>query len=53
LIAGTCEVVDEVHEVEADVFAVVAGLGNVQRWLSTVRCPRKKPPMGNRLCWLR
>jgi hypothetical protein len=53
LVAGASEVVDEVREVEADVFAAAAGPGNDRRWLSMVRHPRKKRQMGNRQCWLR
>jgi hypothetical protein len=53
LVARASEVVDEVRGVEADVFVAAAGLGNGQRWLSTVRYPRKKLKMGNRWCWLR
>jgi hypothetical protein len=45
-------VVNEVRDVEADVFAAEAGPGNDRRWLSTVRCLRKKLQMGNRWCWL-
>jgi hypothetical protein len=52
LVAGASEVVDEVHEVEADIFAATARPGNGRRWLSMVRCPRKKPKMGNLRCWL-
>jgi hypothetical protein len=52
LVAGASEVVDEVREVEADIFVAAAGLGNGRRWLSMVRHPRKKRQMGNRRCWL-
>jgi hypothetical protein len=52
LVAGASEVVDEVREVEVDVFEAMVGPGNGRRWLSTVRCPWKKLQVGNQRCWL-
>jgi hypothetical protein len=53
LVAGPSEVVSEVREVEADVFAAAAEPGDGRRRLSKVRSPRRKLLMGNQWCWLR
>jgi hypothetical protein len=52
LVTRASEVVDEVREVEADIFAVAVGPRNDRRWPSMVRCPRKKLKMENGRCWL-
>jgi hypothetical protein len=52
LVVGPSEVVSEVREVEADVFAAAAESGDGRRRLSKVRRPRRKLLMGNRRCWL-